>query len=198
MTKIKVILGTTRKARFGIQPATWIMGMAKEYPEATFELVDLAEQNLPFFDESTPPGMVQNGDYESASTRQWAKIVGEADGYIIVTAEYNYGIPAALKNALDTVSNEWNNKPVAFVSYGTGAGGARAVEHIRGAAGWLRLFDLREHVLISNYWSHLDENGTFKPAEHHTESANAMLKAIIFWSEQMKQAREALATDEAK
>ncbi|HSD55678.1 MAG TPA: NAD(P)H-dependent oxidoreductase, partial [Candidatus Saccharimonadales bacterium] len=84
MPLIKVILGTTRSSRFGSQPANWIMDLAKEHPEATFELVDLAEINLPLFDADTPPSMVQDGDYEKEQDRAWAKIVGEADGFVFV------------------------------------------------------------------------------------------------------------------
>jgi NAD(P)H-dependent FMN reductase len=195
MSLIKVIVGSTRNGRFGIQPAEWIMDLAKQYPEATFELVDLAKIDLPMFDDATPPSMVPEGKYEKESTRNWAKIIGEADGFIIVTPEYNFGVPAALKNAIDTVSNEWNYKPVAFVSYGTAAGGSRAVEHIRGSAGWLKLYDLREQVIISNYWSQLDEHGTFTATESQTHGAEAMFKAVIFWSEKMKSAREELAKE---
>jgi NAD(P)H-dependent FMN reductase len=192
MSHIKVILGSTRDGRFGIQPAEWIMELAKDHPKATFELVDLAEQDLPFFTDATPPSMVENGQYEKESTRKWSKIIGEADGFIIITAEYNFGVPAALKNAIDTVSNEWNYKPVAFVSYGTAAGGTRAVEHLRGSAGWLKLYDLREGVILSNYWSQLDENGKFQPNEHQINGAKAMLEAVAFWADHMKPAREAL------
>lgn len=193
MALIKVILGSTRDERFGIQPAKWIMGLTKEFPEATFELVDLAEYNLPFMTDATPPSMVEDGNYQKESTRRWAKVVGEADGFIIVTAEYNFGVPAALKNAIDTVSNEWNYKPVAFVSYGTTPGGVRAVEHLRGSAGWLKMYDLREQVMISNYWSQLDQDGKFQPNEHQVHGAQAMLRAIIFWADQMKEARAKLA-----
>jgi NAD(P)H-dependent FMN reductase len=193
MSLVKVILGSTRQGRFGVQPAEWIMELSKEYPQATFELVDLAEINLPMFDDATPPSLVEGDNYEKESTRKWAKIIGEADGFIIVTAEYNFGVPAALKNAIDTVSNEWGYKPVAFVSYGTAPGGARAVEHLRGSAGWLRMYDLREQVIIANYWAQLDAEGKFTPTDSQIHGAQAMFDAIVFWSEHMKEAREKLA-----
>jgi NAD(P)H-dependent FMN reductase len=192
MPLVKVILGSTRDERFGVQPAEWIMELAKNYPQATFELVDLADLDLPFMTDATPPSMIADGNYEKESTKQWSKIVGEADGFVIITAEYNYGVPAALKNAIDTVSNEWNYKPVAFVSYGTAAGGSRAVEHLRGSAGWLKMYDLREQVILANYWGQLDENGKFKPSESQTHGAEAMLEAIAFWSEKMKPIRDEL------
>jgi NAD(P)H-dependent FMN reductase len=192
MPLIKVILGTTRQSRFGVQPANWIMELSKEHPEATFELVDLADINLPLFEADTPPSMVEGGNYEKEQDREWAKIIGEADGFVFVTAEYNYSIPASLKNAIDHVGNEWNYKPVTFVSYGTVAGGARAVAHLRDIAGWTRWYDLREHVLISNLWGHLDEGGKFLPNEHHTATAHEMLSAVAFWAEKMKPIREEL------
>jgi NAD(P)H-dependent FMN reductase len=193
MPIIKVILGSTRPNRFGPQPAAWIMQLSKAYPDASFELVDLAEVQLPFLDEPLPPSSVVDGKYEHAHTRAWAKVIDEADGFIIVTPEYDYGVPAALKNAIDFVSNEWNYKPVAFVSYGASAGGARAVEHLRGSAGWLRLYDLREQVVMPNYWGQLDKNGKFQPTESQTRNAKDLLEAVIFWSNHLKSAREELA-----
>ncbi|HEU4914583.1 MAG TPA: NAD(P)H-dependent oxidoreductase [Candidatus Saccharimonadales bacterium] len=190
--RIKVILGSVRQNRFGVQPAQWIMDLSKGYPQATFELVDLAEQQLPIFADVTPPSMVSDGNYEKESTQKWAGIVAEADGFIIITPEYNYGVPAGLKNAIDTVSNEWNYKPVAFVSYGTAAGGSRAVEHLRGSAGWLKMYDLREQVIIANYWGQLDQNGNFTPTEPQIHGAQAMLEAVAFWAEKMKPIRQEL------
>lgn len=192
MIVIKVILGTTRPARFGSQPAEWIMNLSRNHPEAKFELVDLADVKLPFFDEPKPPSQVMDGSYEHDYTRAWAKVIDEADGYIIVTAEYNYSIPAVLKNAIDFVSNEWGHKPVAFVSYGAGAGGARAVEHLRGVSGWLRMYDLREQVVIPRYWEQLDEHGKFQPSTSQNHQAEALLEAVTFWASQLKASREVL------
>lgn len=192
MPLIKVIVGSTRTGRFGIQPAKWIMELDKAHTDATFELVDLATIDLPMFDEATPPSMVRDGKYEKESTRNWAKIVGEADGFVVVTAEYNYGVPAALKNALDTVCDEWNYKPMAFVSYGAAAGGARAVEHLHSSAAWLKLYDLREQVIIANYWGQLNESGEFQPTDSQVNGANDMLNAVTFWAEKMKPIREEL------
>src|SRR5687767_7079366 len=147
MSLVKVILGSTRPNRFGIQPAEWVMKLSEQYKDATFELVDLADINLPFLDEPVPPSMRQ---YTKEHTKTWSRIISEADGFVFVTAEYNYGIPAGLKNAIDFVSHEWHYKPATFVSYGSDAGGARAIEHLRGSAGWLRMYDLREHLSIPN------------------------------------------------
>lgn len=190
MPLIKVILGSTRPNRFGEQPAAWIMKLAKEHPEATFELIDLAEVNLPLLDEPKP---LSAGDYQHEHTKKWTRMIDEADGFIFVTGEYNFSIPGALKNAIDFASNEWAYKPVAFVSYGASGGGARAAEHLRGVAGWLRMYDLREQVLIHNYWNYLDEHGAFQPDEHHVHGAHAMLASIAFWADHMTSARKELA-----
>jgi NAD(P)H-dependent FMN reductase len=189
MPVIKVILGSTRPERFGPKPAAWIMELAKQFPETTFELIDLADINLPMLDEPVPSIHHQ---YTKQHTKDWANVIGEADGFVIVTAEYNFGVPAALKNALDFLSYEWYYKPVAFVSYGASAGGARAVEHLRGSAGWLRMYDLSESVVIPNYWEQLDENGKFKPTDQQTENAKKLLERVAFWAENLKPIREKL------
>ena len=189
MPLIKVIVGSTRPGRFGIQAANWIMDLTKEFPGATFELVDLEKVNLPFLDEETPPAA---GNYTQDHTKAWSKVVDEADGFVFITGEYNHGVQPALKNAIDFAAKEWYYKPVAFVSYGADAGGVRAVEHLRGTVAWLRMYDLNDVVMIPNYWGQLDENGKFQPRENQNDDASRMLKNIAFWSEKMKPAREEL------
>lgn len=192
MSLIKVIVGSTRPSRFGIQAANWIMELTREFPGATFELVDLAEVNLPLLDEATPAAM---GGYTKEHTKKWANIVDEADGFVFVTGEYNHGIPGALKNAIDFVAKEWYYKPVAFVSYGADAGGVRAVEQLRGVTAWLRMYGLHDVVAIPNYWAQLGEAGAFQPTENQNDAAKRMLKNIAFWSDHMKSAREELAKE---
>lgn len=189
MTNIKIIVGSTRPNRFGIQPATWIHELSKKHPEANFELVDLKEVNLPMFDEATPPIMHQ---YAQEHTKKWAEVIGNADGFIMVTPEYNHSFPAALKNAIDFVGAEWGYKPVSFVSYGADAGGTRAIEQLRGVVGVLRMYALGEQVTIANYWAQLNEEGKFQPNDQQIEAAEKMLTAIAFWSEKMKAARAEL------
>lgn len=191
MPVVKVIVGSVRPGRFAKQPADWIMDLSEKHPEATFELVDLAEVKLPFLDESVPPS-VSNGDYEQDHTKAWGKVIDEADGFIFVTGEYNHGIPASLKNAIDFVAKEWYYKPVSFVSYGAKAGGVRAVEQLREVAGWLRMYDMHDEVAIRNYWTQLDESGKFQPTDEQNEDAHRLLKNIAFWSEKMKPIREEL------
>jgi len=191
MPVIKVIVGSVRPGRFGIQPANWIMDLSKEFPGATFELVDLAEVKLPFLDETTPPSMA-NGKYEHEHTTAWAKIIGEADGYVFVTGEYNHGIPASLKNAIDFAADEWYYKPVSFVSYGARAGGVRAVEHLRGVVGWLRMYAMHDEVAIYNYFTQLDEQGKFQPTEQQDDDAKRLLANLIFWADKLAPIRTEL------
>ena len=190
MPLIKVILGSTRPNRFGAQPAEWIMELAKDHPEATYQLVDLKDINLPLLDEAIPAAM---GQYEQEHTKNWAKIVGEADGFIFVTAEYNFSVPAAFKNAVDFLAAEWRYKPVAFVSYGAGGGGIRAVAHWRESLANLGMFDLRDHVHFIEYYNHLDENGKLAPTETQIAEGHKLLKNTAFWSDKIKPAREELA-----
>lgn len=190
MTNIKIILGSTRPGRFGIQPAEWIYELSKKNKSAHFELIDLEKENLPLLDEPVPPLMQK---YSKDHTKAWSKKIKEADGFIFVTAEYNHSVPAALKNALDYLFHEWNYKPAAFVSYGSQAGGARAVEHLRGIAGEVKMYDLREHILLPNYWNDLNENGQYQFNESLEKSAQELISSVIFWSEKMKKARTELA-----
>jgi NAD(P)H-dependent FMN reductase len=198
MPVIKVILGSTRPDRFGHQPANWLMDLTKEHPEATYELVDLANIDLPFLDEPVPPSMVVNGEYAHEHTKKWAKIIGPADGFVFVTAEYNYGIPAALKNAIDFLGAEWRYKPVSFVGYGVG-GGIRAVTALRVAVAQLNMYSLRDEINFVNYWAQLDKTGTLQPTEEQTAAAHKLLKNTAFWAEKMTAGRQELqATAAAK
>src|SRR5436190_9144458 len=127
MLKIAVIIGSTRPGRVGESVAKWAFELTKKRTEAEFELVDIKKFNLPLLDEPVPPSM---GQYSKEHTKIWAAKINSFDGYVVVTPEYNHGICGSLKNAIDFVYREWNNKAAGFVSYGS-AGGVRAVEHLR-------------------------------------------------------------------
>src|SRR3979409_1194908 len=122
MIKIAIILGSTRPGRNGEAVAKWVHEIAKKRSDAEFELVDIKDFNLPLLDEPGPPPMVK---YRKPHTKTWAAKVGSFDAYVFVTPEYNHGISGALKNAIDFLFAEWNNKAAGFVSYG-GASGTRA------------------------------------------------------------------------
>ncbi len=188
MPVIKVILGSSRPNRFGIQPAEWLMGLAKDHPEATFELVDLKDLDLPLLDEPQPPAMAP---YANEHTKKWAKIVDEADGFVFVTPEYNHATSAVLKNAIDYLAPEWRYKPVAFVAYGV-TGGIRAVQDLRLVVANLSMYDLRDEVNIANYWAQLDDAGKFVANEAQDTEAHKLLNNIAFWADQFKEARQKL------
>lgn len=190
MIVLKILTGSVRPGRFNIQPATWVFDIAKKRKGIGVELVDLDEVKLPLLDEPSPPSMRQ---YVQEHTKKWSKVIGEADGYIFVTPEYNHSYSPVLKNAIDYLWHEWNYKPISFVSYGSMAGGARAVEHLRGIAAEVKLYDLREQILLPNYWENLDKNGKYQFTERHARSANMILDDLIFWAGIMKRAREELS-----
>ncbi|HEY1547501.1 MAG TPA: NAD(P)H-dependent oxidoreductase, partial [Kofleriaceae bacterium] len=139
MLKLGIVLGSTRTGRFADRPATWLFELATRRDDAAFELVDLRDYPLPFFDEPKSP--FREPSQHAVATR-WARKVGELDGYVFVTGEYNHSIPASLKNALDYVYAEWNRKPAAFVGYGN-AGGARGIEQLRSMLVELQVAPLR-------------------------------------------------------
>jgi NAD(P)H-dependent FMN reductase len=188
MTKIKVIAGSVRPGRFNIQPATWITELASKYKDLDVELIDLQELNLPFYNEPQSP---LTGNYVHEHTKEWAKVVDEADGFIWVTPEYNHSYSPVLKNAIDYLGKEWSGKPVSLVSYGAAAGGSRAAEHLRGVAGQLRMFDLREQVILPHYYTNLDEKGNFKFSENEENMAHALIEELATWAQKLKVARTA-------
>lgn len=186
MITIKILTGSVRPGRFNIQPATWIYEIAKKRSDIRVELVDLQEINLPLLDEAAPPMMQQ---YTKDHTKKWSAQINEADGFIFVTPEYNHSVSPVLKNAIDYLFHEWHYKPVSFVSYGSLAGGARAVEHLRGISAEVKMYDLREQILLPNYWESLDENGKYQFTESHEKAANEILDALVFWAGVMKDGR---------
>lgn len=189
MPKIKIILGSSRPTGFSEQPGQWLFELGKTMPDAEFEVIDLTKINLPFLDEPQSPMM---GNYQNAHTKEWAKVIGEADGFVFVVAEYNHGYTPLLKNAIDYLYAEWQHKPVAFLSYGAAAGGARAVDQLRPVVGHLNMYDISEHVIMPNYYLEM-KDGAFQFTERHEASARTMLSSLIFWAGKMQPIREELA-----
>lgn len=188
MPRIGIIVGSTRPGRFGIQPAQWLLDLAQSRGDADYEIIDVEAAGLPIFDEPQSPIM---GEPQHEHTKAWAAQIRDLDGFVFVTPEYNHSTSGALKNAIDFIWYEWNNKPASFVSYGSAAGGARAVEHLRGIMAELKVYDLREQVLIPSYYMNLDEQGRYRFSDAEAQAANTMLDDLVFWAEQMKAAREA-------
>jgi NAD(P)H-dependent FMN reductase len=185
MMKIAVILGSTRPGRNGEAVAKWVYEIARKRTDAEFELIDLKDYNLPLLDEPVPPSM---GQYSKPHTKTWAAKIDSFDGFVFVTPEYNHGTSAALKNAIDFLYKEWNNKAAGFVSYGS-AGGARAVEHLRLVMGELQVADVRAQVLLSLF-TDFENYSIFKPHARHEASVNAMLEQVVAWSGALKPLRK--------
>ena len=184
MLRIGIIIGSTRPNRVGESVAKWVADHAQQRNDATFELVDLRDFDLPLLDEPMPPSM---GQYSKAHTKAWAARVDSFDGYVFVTPEYNHGISGALKNALDFVYAEWNNKAAGFVGYGS-AGGVRAVESLRRVMAELQIADVRAQVMLSLF-TDFEEMTRFKPAAYHEKTLNQMFDQVIAWSGAMKTLR---------
>jgi NAD(P)H-dependent FMN reductase len=177
MVRIAIILGSTRPGRNGAQVAQWVEKLAQQRDDAEFELVDLLDFNLPHLDEALPPSL---GQYANEHTRAWAEKIKSFDGYVFVTPEYNHSTSGALKNAIDYLYAEWNNKAAGFVSYGA-QGGARAVEHLRLVMGELQVADVRAQVALYLY-SDFENYTTFKPDPQHEGVLTTMLDQLVAWS----------------
>lgn len=184
MIKLAIILGSTRPGRNGEAVAKWVHEIARKRTDAQVELIDLKDQNLPLLDEPVPPSM---GQYSKPHTKAWAAKIDAFDGFVFVTPEYNHGTSAALKNAIDFLFKEWNNKAAGFVGYGS-AGGVRAVEHLRLVMGELQVADVRNQVMLSLF-TDFENFSVFKPAARHEASVNAMLDQVIAWSGALKPLR---------
>jgi NAD(P)H-dependent FMN reductase len=184
MQKILVIAGSTRPNRKSGQVAEWFLNATQGNKDFEFELVDLLELDLPFFDEPMPPAM---GNYQNAHTKEWTAKIDSADGYVLITPEYNHGYPAVLKNALDFAYAEWHRKPVAFVSYGV-MNGVRAVEQLKQVAIQLNLAPLNAQVDF-NLFMHWAKDGAFTPDERTADRLNGMLSELKWWGETLKAGR---------
>lgn len=185
MIKIAVIVGSTRPGRKAEDVARWVLEIAKLRNDADYELVDIEDFGLPLLDEPVPPSM---GKYSKEHTRKWAARIAEFDGYVFVTPEYNHGISGALKNAIDYLYAEWNNKAAGFVGYGS-AGGVRAVESLRLVMGELQVADVRAQVMLS-LRTDFENYTTFKPADYHNQAVETMLDQLVSWSRAMRTVRD--------
>jgi NAD(P)H-dependent FMN reductase len=185
MTRIGIILGSTRPNRNGEQVARWVYDIASQRADAEFELVDLRDYPLPHLDEPLPPSM---GQYQNEHTRQWAEKIASFDGFVFVTPEYNHSTSGVLKNAIDFLYAEWNNKAAGFVSYGA-VGGARAAEHLRLVAGELQMADVRQQVALS-LLTEFENFSVFKPGDYNRSALDTLLDQVIAWGTALAPLRE--------
>jgi NAD(P)H-dependent FMN reductase len=186
MLKIAIIISTTRPQRVGDSVAKWVYELARKRTDAEFEPIDIRDFNLPLLDEPIPPSQ---GKYSQDHTKAWGAKIASFDAFVFVTAEYNHSVPGSLKNALDFVYQEWNNKAAGFVGYGS-AGGTRAVEALRLILAELQVATVRNQVALSLF-TDFENYSVFKPDGRHEKSLAGMLDQLIAWGEAMKPLRNA-------
>ncbi len=186
MVRIAIMLGSTRPGRRVDQVAHWVHEQAatrtRQGPAVEYELVDLTDVALPMLDEPAPAAI---GTYQHAHTRRWSELVASFDGFVFVTPEYNHAMPAVLKNAIDYLFAEWNDKAAGFVSYGF-TGGVRAVEQLRLTLAEVKVATVRSQVslmLHSDFAiTDMAEPGTFTPGDHHLPILERMLSELTDWT----------------
>jgi len=182
--KIGIILGSTRPNRLGEAVAKWVHGLAVTRDDAEYELVDVKDYDLPLLDEPIPPSQ---GKYSQPHTKKWAAKIDTFDAFVFVTPEYNHSTSGALKNAIDFLYKEWNNKAAGFVSYGS-ASGVRAVEHLRLIMAELQIADVRAQVMLS-LSTDFEDYSTFKPAPQHEQTVKQMLDQVLAWATALRKVR---------
>ena len=175
---IGIVVGTTREGRVSPQVANWVKGIADERGDANYSIVDIKDYKLPFLGETT----------DMAPVAKWGETINNLDGFVFVTGEYNHSLPAPIKNALDWLKDQWNNKAAGIVSYGS-TGGARAAEHLRGIMGELQIADVRTHPTLSIFLD-FEKMSTFKPQALHKDTINLMLDQVNNWSRALKTLRK--------
>jgi NAD(P)H-dependent FMN reductase len=176
MIDVAIIVGSTRPGRRAEPIANWIHGIASKRRDARFELVDIEDFKLPLLDEAVPAMM---GRYSQPHTRNWAAKIDSFDAFVFVAPEYNHGISASLKNAVDFLYKEWNNKAAGFVGYGAGDG-ARAVEQLRLVMAELQVATVRAQVGLSLF-TDFENFHTFTPAPHREAAVTPMLDQLVAW-----------------
>jgi NAD(P)H-dependent FMN reductase len=182
--KIAIILGSTRTGRNGAAVADWVLTKSKERVGAEYELVDLLDYPLPHFDEPLPPSM---GQYANEATKTWAAKIGSYDGFIFVSPEYNHSTSGVLKNAIDHLGPEWNNKAAAFVSYGA-VGGTRAIEHLRAILSELQVAHVRQQLSFSLF-TDFENWSAFQPGPQHDDAATLLFDQLEAWTAALKSVR---------
>jgi NAD(P)H-dependent FMN reductase len=186
--KLHVIVSSTRPSRLGPSVARWFEGFARQHGGFEPVLVDLADFNLPVYDEPKHPLTRQ---YQHEHTKRWSESVAAADAYAFVMPEYNYFPPPSLVNALDYLVAEWTYKPAGLVSYGGVSGGLRAAQAVKLLLTALKIMPIPEGVAVLNFQQFLDESGTFRPNELVEKSATTMLGELVRWAEALKPLRAA-------
>ncbi len=182
--RIGIVVGSTRPGRLGESVARWVLEIARRRSDADFELVDLADYPLPHLDEPLPSSL---GRYSHEHTRAWSRAIGSLDAFVFVTPEYNHAPPGVLKNAIDYLYAEWNNKAAGFVSYGA-TGGVRAVEQLRLILGGLEVAIVRAQVALS-LATDFENFQAFRPDPAKEKAVGAMLDQVVAWGSALRSLR---------
>ena len=190
MLRVAIVTGSTRPGRHSDAVARWVHGLTTPRKDATFELVDIADYQLPLLDEPLPPSV---GRYQHQHTKQWADTIASFDAFVFVTPKYNHSTSGALKNAIDFLYREWNNKAAGFVSYGA-AGGVRAVEHLRLVMAELMVATVRAQVTLSLF-TDFENFTTFTPGPRHERDLHTLLNQVIAWGGALTSLRTNAARD---
>lgn len=177
--RIVVIVGSTRDRRFAATVANWFADRAKRQSGVEIDVVDLAETHLPAI-------LPYDND---AATEAYVQRIAKADGFVMITPEYNHSFPASLKQAIDVAQEEWHAKPIAFVSYGGMGGGIRAVEHLRAVIPEVHATTIRNTVSLHNVWGLFDEEGNFREPERYNKSVDAMFEQLKWWARALNDAK---------
>jgi NAD(P)H-dependent FMN reductase len=196
MTVISVIVGSTREGRFSEKPAKWIHQHLKQREDVDARLLDLRDYPMPFFDQQATPATPGRPPYENEAVRRWTVAIGQSDGFVFVTPEYNYGTSAVLKNAIDWVYPEWNRKAAAFVSYGS-AMGARSVQQLRETAIELQLAPIRSsiHIPVATLWTHYQGGDVDAGLAELHAAAEKFIDDLLWWTWALKAARTSRGTE---
>ncbi len=184
---LQIITASTRDGRKGPVVARWFLEQARRHDGFEIEAVDLADVDLPLFDEPRHPRLQE---YEHEHTAEWSEIVGRADAFVFVTPEYDNVPPSSLVNALQFLVKEWAYKPVGFVSYGGVSGGTRSAAFTKIIVTTLRMMPIPEAVSIPFFSKHIDEDaGTFEPGKVQEKASVAMLDELVRWSAALRALR---------
>src|SRR6202158_798773 len=191
MTVLFVIVWSTREGRFSEKPAKWILQHLKKRKSVDARLLDLRDYPMPFFDQPATPATPGRADFEHEVVQKWTAAIGQSDGFVFVTPEYNYGPPAVLKNAIDWVYAEWNRKAAAFVSWGS-AVGARGVQQLRETMIEVQVAPVRSsvHVPVAALWAHFQGGDVNKGLAEMGTQAQTMIDDLLWWTTALKTARK--------
>jgi NAD(P)H-dependent FMN reductase len=181
--RLAVIIGSTRNGRFGPTVATWFISHARRRPDVAIDLVDLAETRL-------PETLIDHDETVPEPVRALGRRLVAADGFVVITPEYNRSFPAPLKTAIDWFYEEWQAKPVTFVSYGRESGGLHAIAHLRQVFSELHTVNVRSTVSLPCYWEMFAADGTWPtPTAECNTAVKAMLDELTWWAYALREAR---------